>query len=127
MSESVRLDKWLWASRFFKTRGVSKEAIDGGKVHLNGARVKASRAVSVGDMLQITRGFERFEVEVLGLSEKRLGAPLARNLYAETEESVTRREHEALQRKAARLAQPNTQGRPDKHTRKELLKIKRKD
>ena len=89
---SQRLDKWLWAARFFKTRTQAQEAVNGGKVHVDGDRVKPARAVRVGQMLEITRGEVMLTVRIEGLAERRGPAPVAATLYAETEESVARRE-----------------------------------
>lgn len=98
---SVRLDKWLWAARFFKTRAKAKEAIDGGKVHLNGARTKPSKEVAVNDRLDITQGYDEKVVIVRLLSEQRRSAAIAQTLYEETAESIDRRELRAEQRRAA--------------------------
>jgi len=99
--ERLRVDKWLWAARFFKTRAKAKQALDGGKVKIGGDRVKASREIQVGEELQIRQGYDEKSVIVLGLSDRRGGAPEAARLYRETEASVAQREHEAAQRKAA--------------------------
>jgi len=90
--DRVRIDKWLWAARFFKTRPLAAQAVNGGRVHVNGERVKASRALNVGDKLEITREEERFAVEVLVLAERRGPASVARELYREGAESVLARE-----------------------------------
>jgi ribosome-associated heat shock protein Hsp15 len=121
---AVRADVWLWAARFFKTRSLAKQAIDGGKVDLNGAGCKPSRAVHVGDRLHIGRGEERFEVVVLALSEQRGPAPVAQALYRETEESLAAREAARAQRKlgAAGLLRPPT--RPDKQARRLIRQFK---
>jgi ribosome-associated heat shock protein Hsp15 len=115
---AVRADVWLWAARFFKTRSLAKQAIDGGKVDLNGAGCKPAKAVHVGDRLHIGRGEERFEVVVLALSEQRGPAPVAQTLYRETEESLAAREAARAQRKlgAAGLLRPPS--RPDKRSRR---------
>ena len=84
----LRLDKWLWAARFFKTRSLAKSAIEGGKVHCGGERCKASKEIRVGDQLQIRQGFDQRSVEVLQLSDQRRGAPEAQLLYRESERSV---------------------------------------
>ena len=97
----LRLDKWLWAARFFKTRSLAKAAIEGGKVHLGGQRVKVSREISVGDTLQIRRGWDELVVVVEALSDQRRGAPEAQKLYRETHASIEKRESEAAARKAA--------------------------
>ena len=99
-TEKLRLDKWLWAARFFKTRSLAKAAIEGGKVHLGGQRVKVSREIQVGDELQIRQGWDEKVIVVEALSDKRRGAPEAQGLYKETEESVKKREEAAAARKA---------------------------
>ncbi len=123
-AERVRLDKWLWAARFFKTRALATEAIQGGKVHLNGARVKPARVVQTGDSLEIHKGTECFVVVVEALAERRGSATVARTLYRETDESILardlRREQERLQ--AAGLSQPAQ--RPDKKQRRQLRRLK---
>jgi ribosome-associated heat shock protein Hsp15 len=118
----VRADVWLWAARFFKTRSLAKQAIDGGKVQLNDASCKPAKAVSVGDRLRIGRGEERLEVEVLGLSEQRGPAPQAQALYRESEASLAAREAAKAQRKLVGAMAPPT--RPDKHARRELRRLK---
>lgn len=91
-NEKIRLDKWLWAARFFKTRSVAAQAVNGGKVHLNGQRVKAARTVGAGDKLEITKGVMVFDIEILGVNRTRRPAVEARELYVESEESIVRRE-----------------------------------
>lgn len=120
----IRLDKWLWAARFFKTRALATTAINGGKVHLNGERVKPARAVSEGDVLTITKGIERFEITVLGLSERRGPAATAQQLYEETAASRARREERALQRKLLRRSAPHPDRRPDKKQRRQIIRFK---
>ena len=115
---SVRIDQWLWAARFFKTRSLAKQAIETGRVEVDGQRVKASRAVREGDALRIVRGDERFEVRVLGLSTVRGSAPVAQALYAETEESKTLREQARAERAAARDGYRAPEQRPDKRARR---------
>jgi len=117
---SVRLDKWLWAARFYKTRALASEAVNGGKVHLQGHRVKASRPVKTGDCYEIQRGYERFEVIVTGLSERRGPASEASQLYRETGPSQTRRADEAEKRKLAALSRPRSESRPDKKQRRQI-------
>ncbi|HHJ80824.1 MAG TPA: RNA-binding S4 domain-containing protein, partial [Candidatus Tenderia electrophaga] len=95
----VRLDKWLWAARFFKTRSLASEAINGGHVHLNGARVKPSRCLKVNDELRIQKGMVEFVVHVLVLSDRRGSATIAQTLYKETEASQSRREADGEQRR----------------------------
>ena len=102
--ESMRIDKWLWAARFFKTRSIAKAAIEGGKVHHNGERVKVSKEIRVGMELTVQQGFDRKTVKVLSLSAVRGPAPVAQQLYEETEVSIARRELIASQRKLHTLA-----------------------
>ncbi|MGK5069955.1 RNA-binding S4 domain-containing protein [Janthinobacterium sp. RT4P48] len=122
MSEmtTVRLDKWLWAARFFKTRSLASEAVDTGKVKVGGERVKPARSLRVGDELAIDNGAEVWEVAVLGLSDKRGAAPVARLLYAETPASIVRREQLAEERKLFREPGSTIKGRPTKRDRRQL-------
>ena len=121
--EKLRLDKWLWAARFFKTRSVAAEAIGGGKVHVNGQRVKPSRAVKVGDRLEIQRGEERFEVVVQGVNDRRRPASEARALYQETPDSLERRERLAEERRLHQMARAESGGRPSKRDRRRLRDV----
>lgn len=123
-AEKLRLDKWLWAARFFKTRSLAKAAIEGGKVHLGGQRVKVSREISVGDTLQIRQGWDEKVVVVRGLSDQRRGAPEAQALYEETADSLKRREADAAARKAAggMIDRPAT--RPNKKQRRQIHRFK---
>jgi ribosome-associated heat shock protein Hsp15 len=125
--EKVRIDKWLWAARFFKTRSLATRAVSGGHVHLNGGRVKPSRPVEPGDRLRITRGVEEFTVDVLALSARRGPAKVARTLYAETEDSVIRREEAREQRRLVRAPAARPEGRPDKRARRKIRQFLRKD
>ena len=115
----VRLDKWLWAARFFKTRSLAKQAIEGGKVQYNGARSKVSKEVELGAELTIRQGWDDKTVVVEGLSDQRRGAPEAQALYRETRESIEQRELRAAQRKAhgpgADLIRPNKKQRRQIH------------
>ena len=97
--DRVRIDKWLWAARFFKTRALAAQAVSGGRVHVGGERVKSSRALKVGDLLEITREEERFAVVVVALAERRGPASVARELYRESEESVLAREKQREERR----------------------------
>lgn len=120
----VRIDKWLWAARFFKTRTLAKTAIEGGKVQLEGQRVKVSREISPGDTLRIRQGWDEREIVVKGTSEQRRSAPIAQTLYEETEESTLRRARAAEARKAAgALARPSQ--KPGKHERKALERLRK--
>ena len=116
--DGVRIDKWLWAARFFKTRSLARKAVDGGKVHHNGVRVKPSRAVKPGDRLQITRGIERWEIEILALAERRGSATIAQQLYSESAASTQSREQAREQRQIERQAVPQTDRRPGKRDRR---------
>ena len=120
----LRLDKWLWAARFFKTRSLAKAAIEGGKVHLAGQRVKVSREISVGDELQIRQGWDEKVVIVQALSDQRRGAPEAQTLYRETEDSRERREAEAAARKAAGGMVNRPARRPTKKQRRQIHRFK---
>ena len=126
MESSVRLDKWLWASRFFKTRSVAREAVSGGKVHLNGNRAKPGRSLNIGDELRIQRGEEEYTVTVLELSARRGPASVARTLYEESEESRIKREQLAAQRKLEHQQNATRQRRPDKRQRRHLVRFKNK-
>lgn len=123
-SPTLRLDKWLWACRFYKTRSLAKEMIDGGKVHYNGQRCKASRTVEPGATIRISQGVDEKVVLVLGLSEKRLAAPLAQALYEETADSIAQRAERAELRKTNSLFAPHPDTKPDKKERRKLLLLK---
>ena len=114
----VRLDAWLWAARFFKTRALAKQAIDGGKVEVNDVAAKPARAVHVGDRLKIMRGEDRFEIDVLALSAKRGAAPIAQGLYRETESGRAAREAAAEQRRLALAGYAKPASKPDKRARR---------
>jgi ribosome-associated heat shock protein Hsp15 len=114
----VRIDLWLWAARFFKTRALAKQAIEAGKVEINGQGCKPSRAVHVGDRLQVVRGEERFEVQAAGLSEKRGPAAQAQQLYRENDESVARRLAEREQKRLANAGYQAPKSKPEKRARR---------
>ena len=116
--QDVRIDVWLWAARFYKTRALAKQAIEGGKVEVNGQGCKPSRGVHVGDRLLVVRGDERFEIQAAALSERRGPASQAQQLYRESEESSTRRaaEREARRLENAGFAAPKS--KPDKRARR---------
>ncbi|MFT7219407.1 MAG: ribosome-associated heat shock protein Hsp15 [Candidatus Azotimanducaceae bacterium] len=120
---SVRIDKWLWAARFFKTRAKAKESIDGGKVHLNGQRTKPSKDIAIGDTLKITQGYDEKVINVLVLSDNRRAASIAQTLYEETEESVKQRELRAEQRRAAGQ-NVASEGRPTKKDRRMIHRFR---
>lgn len=121
--ERIRLDKWLWAARFFKTRALAKEAIEGGKVHCRGERCKPGKEPQVGDELQIRQGFDERCVIVRQLSAVRRGAAQAQLLYEETAQSIGKREAAAALRKAGALGL-QTEGRPDKRQRRRLQQFR---
>lgn len=116
----IRLDKWLWAARFFKTRALAKQAIEGGKVQCNGVKAKVSKILEVGVLLQIRQGADEKTVEVLLLSDQRRGAPEALLLYAETPESLAQRAAAAEQRKMVHAGQPADSHRPTKKDRRQI-------
>lgn len=120
----VRLDKWLWAARFFKTRSLAKAAIDGGKVHLEGKRAKVSKEVAVEDTLTIRQGWDEQVVVVTQLSDQRRGAAEAQLLYEETADSLAKREENALARKAAGGMIDRPAHRPDKQQRRQIHRFK---
>lgn len=124
--EVLRLDKWLWAARFFKTRALAVTAIKGGKVHLNGKRIKPSRVVNINDLLEITRGNVAFIVNVTGLNDKRRPAKEAQLLYEETEESKKEREAIAEQRRLEARS-VKYERRPDKKQRRKIHQFKRRE
>ncbi len=124
--DATRLDKWLWAARFFKTRSLAQQAIKGGKVEINGQRAKPSRLVRIDDRLKITRGELLFEVDVQGLSERRVSAPQAAELYAETESGRKAREAKIEQLRQDRQTRQQRPRRPDKRQRRELQKLQRR-
>jgi ribosome-associated heat shock protein Hsp15 len=122
MTDTVRIDKWLWAARFFKTRSLATDAVDNGKVRVGGERVKPARPLRLGDELLVDNGADSWELEVLGLSDQRGSAPVARLLYAETPASIARRANEGEQRKLFREPGAAIKGRPTKRDRRQLSK-----
>jgi ribosome-associated heat shock protein Hsp15 len=123
--EGIRIDKWLWAARFFKTRSVATDAVLGGRVHVNDARVKPSKEVCVGDTVEVTIGTVRRTVQVAGLADKRGPATVAAKLYTETPESVAAREQHALERRLARPLGADLGARPTKLDRRRLDALRR--
>ena len=124
MDSRVRIDKWLWAARFIKTRMLASESVNGGKVQLSGQRIKAYVAVKLNDCYQIRRGSDLIEIIVTSLSERRGSATDAALLYHETEASQTRRESEKEQRKLAALQKPRPTSRPDKKQRRKIRQFR---
>jgi len=120
----LRVDKWLWAARFFKTRSLAKAAIEGGKVQLDGQRVKVSKEIVPGDVLRIRQGWDDREITVLALSDQRRGAPEAQALYEESADSIARREAEAAARRAAGGMMPNPRRRPSKRERRQIHRFR---
>jgi ribosome-associated heat shock protein Hsp15 len=123
--DDVRVDRWLWAARFFKTRGAATEAVLGGRVHVNGARVKPSKVLRVGDRVEVTIRVSRRQVEVTGVSDKRGPAAVAPTLYVETPQSVRAREQVALERRLARPPGADLGARPTKLDRRRLEALRR--
>ena len=123
--ESVRIDKWLWAARFFKTRALAAGAVVGGRVHVNGERVKPAKPIHAKDVLDISRGTERWTVCVEQLAERRGPATEAQALYSETEESRAAREQHALERRFARALGADLGARPTKQARRRLDALRR--
>ncbi|TLM79113.1 RNA-binding S4 domain-containing protein [Microbulbifer harenosus] len=119
--DKVRIDKWLWAARFFKTRSLAKQAIEGGKIHADGQRIKASKEISLGITLTIRQGWDEKVVEVIALSDQRRGADVAQTLYRETEESISKREQFAADRKANNAMIQSD--RPNKKQRRQIHKF----
>ena len=122
--ESIRIDKWLWNTRFFKTRSLATEAVNGGRVHLNGQRVKAGRVVAIGDHLSIHKHNEIYEVTVTAIIKTRRPAKEAVLCYEESEQSRLRREQEREIRKLASASRPVPHRRPDKRERQQLRDFK---
>ncbi|MSP37965.1 MAG: RNA-binding protein [Deltaproteobacteria bacterium] len=122
-NEAIRLDKWLWAARFFKTRALAAEAIGGGKIDIDGARAKPSRVVRIGDKLNIRRGPIEWAIVVKAVSRLRGPAPQAQGLYEETTESVAKRQAVAAQMKFERGVEFDSPGRPSKRDRRDIAKF----
>jgi ribosome-associated heat shock protein Hsp15 len=122
VTDAVRIDKWLWAARFFKTRSAATDAVAGGRVHVGGARVKPSRDVRVGEKVEVTLGQSRRTVVVTALGERRGPASVAATLYEETAESVAAREQQALERRSA----PRPVGRPTQVDRRRLEALRKR-
>lgn len=120
----VRLDRWLWAARFFKTRSLAKTAIEGGKVHLDQQRVKPAKEVRIGQTLEIRKGDTVFEVVVDALSDKRGAAPVAQTLYTETDTSIEQRQADAARRRMERAGLKVPESKPSKKQRRDLRRLK---
>ncbi|WEM42184.1 ribosome-associated heat shock protein Hsp15 [Photobacterium sp. DA100] len=120
----IRLDKWLWAARFYKTRSIARTMIDGGKVQYNGQRSKPSKLVEVGAEIRLRQGNDEKTIIIEKLSDTRRGAPEAQTLYRETDESVKRREEHANMRRLHAYGSPSPEKRPDKKQRRDIIKFK---
>tara|TARA_R110001592_G_scaffold7317_1_gene41083 strand:- start:2919 stop:3323 length:405 start_codon:yes stop_codon:yes gene_type:complete len=121
---STRLDKWLWAARFYRTRAIAKQMIDGGKVFYNGQRAKSGKMVTLGDSIKIRQGFDEKEVDVIALADKRRDATFAQTLYQETAKSIETREKNSLARAQGILLSPASDTKPDKKQRRKLREFK---
>jgi len=122
-NETIRLDKWLWAARFYKTRSIARNMIDGGKVHYNGQRTKPSKTVEAGATITLRQGQEEKTIIIERISGQRRGAPEAQTLYSETTESINKRQENAAQRKL-HAHNPSPDRRPDKKQRRDIIKFK---
>ncbi|MCK8046393.1 MULTISPECIES: ribosome-associated heat shock protein Hsp15 [Shewanella] len=120
----VRLDKWLWAARFYKTRAISKEMINGGKVHYNGQRTKSSKFAEVGATIRLRQGHDEKEIVIKQLSEYRQKGSIAQTLYEETPQSIAKRETYAEQRRLNILNNPAPAQKPDKKQRRQIMRFK---
>lgn len=124
-SDGIRLDKWLWAARFYKTRSIARNMVDGGKVHYNGQRAKPSKLIDLGAEVKLRQGNnEEIVVIIEILSDQRRGAPVAQTLYKETADSIKQREENAKLRKLNSLGSPHPDKRPDKKQRRDIMKFK---
>ncbi|WP_392352783.1 MULTISPECIES: ribosome-associated heat shock protein Hsp15 [Pseudoalteromonas] len=121
---SIRLDKWLWAARFYKTRAIARDMVQGGKVHYNGQRTKPSKVVELDAVIKLAQGVDEKVITVLKLLDKRLSAPIAQTLYQESDASIEKREANSIARKNNSFFAPHPDRKPDKKQRRELLKMK---
>lgn len=126
LDSSVRLDKWIWAARFVKTRGLARDLVQSGKVHYNQQRTKPSRIVEVGAVVRVPAGYDEKTVVVKKVFENRQGASIAQTMYEETEESLLQREKNSQARKLSAFHSPRPETRPDKKQRRQLIKFKQK-
>lgn len=123
-AKGVRLDKWLWAARFFKTRTLARDNINAGKVQYNGSKAKPGKIVETGALIRVPQGFDEKVVKIIALSEQRQAAPIAQTLYEETAESLEKRQDNAAARKINAFHSPKPDNRPDKKQRREIIKLK---
>lgn len=126
MQAQVRIDKWLWAARFYKTRSLATDAVEGGRVHVNSQRVKPSYRVKIDDCISIKKSNQRQDVIVLALSDKRTAASIAQTLYCETDASIEQRELDRVQRKILNQSLPQYDSKPNKHARRKIRNLKGK-
>lgn len=122
--DQIRLDKWLWAARFYKTRSLAREMVEGGKVHYNSQRTKPSKLVEVGAILTLRQGSDQKTIKILAINGQRRSAQEAQLLYQETQESIDKREKIAEARKLNALTMPHPDRKPDKKERRNLIKFK---
>ncbi|MBL0689325.1 MAG: ribosome-associated heat shock protein Hsp15 [Pseudoalteromonas sp.] len=120
----VRLDKWLWAARFYKTRAIAREMVQGGKVHYNGQGRKANKIAEIGAVIKLAQGVDEKTITVLNILEKRQSAPIAQTMYQESDASIAKREENSIARKNNSFFAPHPDKKPDKKQRRELLKMK---
>lgn len=123
-NHAVRLDKWMWAARFFKTRAIARDAVQAGKVFYNGQRSKPGKSVEIGALIRIPSGYDVREVEVLEINDKRQSAPIAQKMYRETAESMLKRQQNAEARKVNAFHNPHPDNKPDKKQRRQLIRMK---
>src|SRR6476620_2256595 len=123
--EQVRIDKWLWAARFFKTRSAATDAVLGGRVHVNGARVKPAKDIRAGDTVQVTVDDPRREVVIVALADRRGAATVAQSLYEETPDSIARRQQRSVERRLSRPLGADLGARPTKQDRRRLDALRR--
>lgn len=126
MTDSVRIDKWLWAARFYKTRSLAQEMVEGGKVHVDGQRVKPSKGIRVGQTIELRVGFDERVITVLALAEKRGSAKVAALLYEESASSIAKREAAASERKIIRASEPRPDHRPSKKERRDQKRFRQR-
>jgi ribosome-associated heat shock protein Hsp15 len=122
--EAVRLDKWLWAARFYKTRALAKEMINSGKVHYNGQRAKSSKNAEIGARIKLRQGYDEKEIVIKKISAVRQSAAIAQTLYEETSDSISKRQANAEARRLNILLNPAPDSKPDKKQRRQLLRFK---
>lgn len=123
-NSAFRLDKWLWAARFYKTRAIAKQMIDGGKVFYNGQRTKSGKSVTIGDVIKLRQGYEEKEITIIALADRRRDASFAQTLYCETNESIETRAKNTLARKQGILLSPASENKPDKKQRRQIRQFK---